>query len=455
MPIDPKKVSKKMEKLREKEIRAQRTLSDMRKLWEKQSLKDSLYNDDGKGNKVPRASDIDQGSHHDFGYIAKGYVIPDCYLLSDLMGLAKNNPRFIQDKLIQTTGNDNIVNVWFFETKLDFVTKRKSDIYNTTKVIFSPSGSKKSYSVSKDEALKWKTSHSALWPVVIEIAYAKYIKEKCYDKSYTQVAGKSTAEPESPPKKKPRKSDTTDSSAPKTEDLELRKIYEIGFSSRSLTELTGATSRMKSFTFPATEIKAFEDKYSPQALKVYDEIQKKLRSNKIISIVFKNLNRRGNNDIAFGVVSLAINLKSDPNGIINALTSKGVLTEKKYTEWLTKNKLTLEKLKTASDKICEQFILENVDFEKYFKLSKSKSGLSNNHAYLVLGTIESNGYKYILLRNPHKLKTKIDYSSKIKKLPKIVKLPKEIDMEKNECMMELNHFFKYSALIEYNKTPII
>ncbi len=77
----------------------------------------------------------------------------------------------------------------------------------------------------------------------------------------------------------------------------------------------------------------------------------------------------------------------------------------------------------------------------------------------MVGCKEFNGYKYVIIANPHGIMTKIDYTHKIEKLrkkeklPREIKTPQDIDNEHGECAMELNHFYKKLYNIEYEYDP--
>lgn len=73
----------------------------MKKRWETHNLRDSLHNTDQHGSRLPKVSDIDQGSASDLDYLFEGSEIEDCYLLANLMGLAQRNPRYITSELIK------------------------------------------------------------------------------------------------------------------------------------------------------------------------------------------------------------------------------------------------------------------------------------------------------------------------------------------------------------------
>lgn len=447
MPINSKEISNEIEAMEKENASEKPNRKNRKELWKTQSLKDSLYNDDGKGNKIPRDSDIDQGSPRNLKYIIKYYELGNCFLLTDLMGLVRKNPKFITEKLI-TVKKDNEVKVILYETKKP-IFKFKG---NTIEVENIPD-SKKSYSVTKDEALKWKTSHKALWPVVIEIAYAKHIKELT--------------------KKNTNSSDDVDL----LQDLRYL-ARQGGTSALALAQLTGKTSRkvyyqnydinqlqnfkkykgidektkkqIKSFKGNDTsDIKKFPNKYSDYALKIYNKIQKKLKKNKIITVAFKDKTPyTDNSTISLMVINLANEVQK--NGKYTLYGLNNIFKEKDYEKWLNEHNLTLDKLEGQPYEICKQFVLDTADLTELPKISKTKIGIEADHGYLVLDTLEHEGYKYIVLKNPHQMTTAINYK-KSSKLPPEVKLPEQIDKVKNECMMELNHFYKKLASIDYDK----
>ncbi len=431
-------------------------------------------------------------SYSHLNYVLKGYGLNDCFLLADLMGIAKNNPDFIQNTLIKIK-NDNEVEVGLYETKPPIIKATE----NMVKITFESTGSKNFYSVSKSEALNWKTSHSALWPVVIEIAYAKHLKNiAAGDSKKVEESLKTTMRPVI--KRQVEEAFKAFGITPTPENIEseiesvisaamqellkdninLRDLLKGGGSSAlALTHLTGAKSNQRLYgidnvigenikkTFKGVDtstIKPFPNQYSDAVLKIYDKIKNKLESKKVVIVGFKGpsalptsiLNFSGspktdNADIALAVIGLANSLKKDSATTMSQLVSNDLL-KKNYTDWLNANKLDFKKLGSTTDENRKKFILENVNFEKNLKISKTKTGISAAHAYLAVGTLEHEGYKYIILRNPNSVKTKIDYK-KSSKVPKEVKLPEEIDRSKNECMMELNHFYKKLNAISYSK----
>ena len=492
MSIDSKKILKKAQKMKEENDSAKVKRKAKKELWKTQTLKDSLYNDEGDGKKIPRVSDIKQVSYDHFNYVLKGYGLNDCFLLADLMGIAKNNPDFIQNTLIKIEKDDE-VEVGLYETKPPIIKATE----NMVKITYESTGSKKFYSVSKSEALNWKTSHSALWPVVIEIAYAKHLKNiAAGDPKKVEESLKNAIRPVMEPQVeeafKARGVDPTPeqieteielvASAAVQEllkdNINLRDLFKGGgFSALALTHLTGAKSKQRLYGIDSvidenikkifkgvdtSTIKPFPNEYSGAVLKIYDKIKKKLESNKIVIVGFKgsstlptsilnssDLPKTDNEDVALAVIGLINSLKKDSKTTIRGLISQDIL-KTTYKDWLATNKLDFEKLKSTTDENRKKFILENVDFGKKFKISKTKTGIIAAHAYLVVGTLEHEGHKYIILRNPNSVKTKIDYK-KSSKVPKEVKLPEEIDRSKNECMMELNHFYKKLNSIDYNK----
>ncbi len=96
----------------------------------------------------------------------------------------------------------------------------------------------------------------------------------------------------------------------------------------------------------------------------------------------------------------------------------------------------------------KEFIFETVDLDKIVKISKTQKGIAAAHAYLVVDVLEHKGYKYIVIKNPYGMKIKFNYK-KSTKIPKEVELPEQAP-EKTEAMMELSHFYKKIAALDYD-----
>ena len=397
--------------------------------------------------------------------------------------------------------NDNKVEVCFYKPKEPTI-KIKG---NATKITYTPSSKKFHCSVKKDEVIKditkWKTSHKALWPVVIEIAYAKYqvyrtnqfMLNNCIDelvdhelqgwiKMHQYMIDFSYSKKDVPKdmitsiREKIIKSFK---GCPEAE--KLRNKLNWGIPAATLMNLTGKTSshvtfqnlgkdiiemiekyfksvkeetisQLKSFDdIDKSNIKKFSTKeYDGPVLAVYNKIQNKLKQNKIITVGFKNTTPQkiDNSLIALKVLLLITDLKNKGKDVI--LTYSNIFKKDKYEKWLNENHLTLDDLKDQSNETLKKFVLETADLTKKSIISKTKTGIGSGHAYLVLDALEHEGYKYIVLKNPYQITTKIDYK-KSSKLPPEVKLPEQIDKAKNECMMELNHFYKKLAAIDYDK----
>lgn len=483
-------ILKKISKLEDENKKVKLARSELEKKWKSGTLKECLYNTYKDGIGVPSVSDIDQGSYSNLDYIFQKNMLADCFLLTNLMGLAKNNPKLITSELIKIK-SDNEVEVGFYEVERfqDTDTKElesQAKVNLTAK--FSKEGStRKYYSVKKDEAINWKTSHNALWPVVVEIAFAKFIQDSVKNSEDQQKILKSKLEEtiiialkddemidEDELKKR------VDAALAKalSKDADFRQFLGVGgIAAQTLTALTGKDCTQKALIYieglnergvTEGQSKAFPEKgYSTQEINIYNGIESKLKSKKIITVSFKGHSPAvaGMSDTqtdaqvfkadakqkAITVMGLVIKLKSDSaERTVEALIQINALEKQKYKNWLKKHKLTsLGELKKADDDIIKSFVLETVDFTKLIKISKTKKGVGARHAYLILGTQECGGYKYIILKNPHDIKTKINYS-KSKKLPKTIELPTEIDREKNECSMELGHFCKKLNTIGYD-----
>lgn len=503
MPIDKNEVIKAMNEMKEENTKNKPIRKARKEMWKQQSLKDSLYNDEN-GQKIPRISDIDQGSDSKLNYILKQHFINDCFLLTNLMGLAKTRPNFILNELIKIK-NDDEVEVLLYKHKL--IPKIKDKEHSIT-IIFEPDG-KVSYSVTKNEALNWKTSHKALWPVVIEIAYAKLLKDVALqNKEEVEKQMRTTLRPilEQQIREKLKllldEVDFSDEEINKSvdklidnalqeiqsENLNLRDLLKGGgTASVALTNLTGVKSKTKGFIIPENlitdelrqqikkfkgfdtkDIKTFSGEYSPQAIKIFNNILKNLRNKKIITVSFKGVNpalelsklrnsdlpKTDNQDIALAMLGIAKALKYNAKAQVDKLLYQGMIKKEDLDKWLKDNNFDfVEELEDATKDIREKFALDMVDFDKQFKISKTKTCIGAAHGYLVDGTFEYEGYNYVVLRNPHNLKTNIDYtkSEKLKEKLKEIKLPEQLNKEKNECIMELNNFVKKLSQISYDK----
>ena len=161
-------ISDEINKMIEKNALLQAQKHDRKEAWRSQTLVQSLYNGE---NNLPSINDINQAGY-DLEYYDKGYPIGDCYLLAVLMGLVNQRPEFIKNTLIKEK-NENEVEVTFHGVKVN-TSKLEIENGDINLLNCEPDGKTYTYSVTKEEAIKWKTAHKALWPAVIEIALAKY-----------------------------------------------------------------------------------------------------------------------------------------------------------------------------------------------------------------------------------------------------------------------------------------
>lgn len=249
-------------------------------------------------------------------------------------------------------------------------------------------------------------------------------------------------------------------------DERLRSVYHGGLlPSWALTVLTGVDSKtmlgLPEFRdVDGSPRKAFSTKgYSDQELKIYNRIEKELKLNKVVSVGFKGDKLSGkpqklsDSEVAAYVITLSRGLKANAKGCVKCLLDEGFIPLMRGMNWFGKHDMAPEDLQVATDEERRKFILDNVDIEKFGRVSKTKSGIYGQHTYLILDTIEHGGYKYIIFKNPHNEKTKIDYR-KSHKLPPKISLPQEISRAKNECMMELGDFCERVASITYSKGDI-
>jgi len=478
-------IQKAAEKMIEKDEYFRQIRTEKSMLWNSQSLEASLYNkEDGK--IAPRSSDIDQGSSYNLEYMANSQM-NNCVLLACLMNLAKSRPEFIMNDLIKIK-NENEVEVTLYEPNEDSPKEKVKD--GLINVSLANSNSKKTFIVSKEEALNWKTSHRALWPVVVEIAFAKCLKECKLKKGkevlnnteyinkvvnrliekFEEAAGEKCNDEN---RKELLKIfvDSISEETLKLEECSLRYAFGNGMvSAEVLNMLTGERSKAKSFIVPPgpieiakdeetykmlkefkkpniVSVKAFQSKeYHPEILKVYNKIKQKLESKNIVIATFKNVSdAKIKKDVASIAIRILINAdfaKSDTADFIECCKEGNILNQEAYEKWTSKNDLKTVKDFSISDAV--KFVLEIVDFQKAYeeiKISKTKSFILNDHAYFISDVFSYEGYNYLVLEDPHQLGTKIDYT-KSKKLPDGLKLPDDSKLKSNQFFIELNDFYR-------------
>lgn len=403
------------------------------------TLQDLLYNEIN-GKKMPCSTDIVQKPDNYINYSMKHYALNDCYLLAPLIHLAKNEPTFIMEKLIETTADKNKVKIHLFDPNFDDFEckfgKTKSPPYKTVVV-----------EVTKDEAIRWKSAHKAFWPIVIEIAFAKALS-------------------------KSRKRDLLSS------DFSNRdSVLDGGISSLAYTILTGRQAKIP--TGKKTVDKPFEkETYSPQVLELYNKINKCLESKKMVCASFYGKTDKEMMDIGLLTVGYKRYQKEIQNSFKELIEEykKDPESCRSYQISLLNHFLTNVNNKEPSN-LMEEFKKFKFDisspkqqkalFDAFLKVVKLvdkipknyKTGIYRDHAYCVVGCKEYDGYKYVIIANPHGTMTKIDYTHKIEKLRKEgkllreIKTPQDIDNEHGECAMELNHFYKKLDSIEYEYDP--
>lgn len=336
-------------------------------------LVDLLYG----GEKISKASDIVQSTYDNLDYILEDYVISDCYLLVNLISLAKKDPKEIT-QLIKPK-NNNEVSVRFYEAMVETI----NDSGDTCEVSFKATSKTKEYSVTKDEALNWKTCHKVLWPVVMEIAYAKHLEFTFKDKIFVQnllpILG-------------------TDVTGRKIEEAykgDFRHLLGELVSALTMVHLLGGKSAEKRYK-KANNIKKFSEKgkYNTESEAMYNLIMKKLGQSKIINVSFRDGNKANKNDAkkhGLTVISLADSFIKNPENL------KGKIVfhqgKEKVAKWLTTNKISnLDKLCTNKNK--DKLLNFIVDlWPKYTVTSKTQRGIITGHSYLITDAFEYEGYK--------------------------------------------------------------
>ena len=443
--------------------------SQQRKLFwsdKKRTLKELLYNEKN-GDTEPRNTDVAQQSTGETIFDMND-VISDCYLLALLMSVARKHPDRIK-KLIKVK-SDNRVDIGFHG-----LTAATSEDKSKIKYKFKPTSKIYNYSVTKDEALNWKTYHKALWPVVIEIAYAKHIQAVHSGDIKHHILYLLKLD---------RKLIPNNSKS-------LKDLLNFGVSSITNAEIFGESSVQEVYLRnldPSILRQMDKDtvdeiienspkfrkfKYSPESDKIFDKIKTKIDQGLFVTATFK---KSKNNDIFIGDSEDGLSIKvyehfiklHDSKKLQESKIKKYYL--KGYEErqkWLEANGIPSfdglfvdRKVKNGFKVNLLNFISLFIDLRKYTQnhlisgaVSKTKTGVYGDHVYAVVAYVEKDGYKYLILRNPHDTRTKIDYT-KSKKLPRTVRLPVEMsdNLDKNECMMELNHFCKYLLGLGYGKS---
>lgn len=390
------------------------------------SLVERLYNEIGN-KKVPRVSDVVQSSYDNLDYVFGYLSIEDCYLLANLISLVKKGSNNITELIKINNNNPNEVYVEFYSADCTEITQ---DTPLELEVTFKAVGSKRSYKVTLEEALDWKTCHKALWPVVIEIAYVKHLDDvwNLVSEKMLSALGNRLQILCSP---------------------DPRKRLGALVSALAMVHLVGGTAVQRIFLPGANkEFKKFATKdYNSKALDLYNLIETKLRNNKCVTASFQNGNKKkiDTDKVASAAISRAKSWKNNPQKFEQLYSSR---PSAKY--WMDKNKIKPEELAKKSEDYIKDFILDTCVGSE---ISKTKLGIHTAHEYAVVDVDTEDGYKYVVIRNTHDIRTKIDYRKSIKDLAKIkeVKLPADIP-DRNECKMELNHFMKKLASINYGNS---
>ncbi len=467
-------VLEEINKILEKNLSLQTQKHDRKKIWKNQTLVESLYN--GK-NRLPSVKDIDQGGN-DLKYDEKKYCIGNCYLLSALMGLAHQRPEFIKNTLIKEK-NENEVEVTIHGIKINNSEKQSNSVAFTQ--TFEPNGKTYTYSVTKDEALKWKTTHKALWPVVVEIAFAKYLNDleienltensELASKEILEMIERDLKEITDADKIKKIKEDYDElkeaiyKNKLKTllikkfkQELEnninaLRKLFMGYLHSKALTHLTGAKTVDK--VFDIKDYKNFAkfktSNYNPEVIQEYHYLKNQFNSDKVISVSLFHGRKNYSEALCKSIIDITKNIKFKNKNKIKKLFESLNIEPEKYLKWLKTHGIdNLDNLSGSNPSFIIESIIQNLPDDTINYISKTKHGIVQNHCYTVTNLFEYGGYKYITLRNPHQTRSKVFYD-KSSKLTSQIDLPKDIlnSLDENEFIIELNHFWKYLDLISY------
>lgn len=339
-----------------------------------------------------------------------------------------------------------------------------------------PEDKAESISVTKDEVLKWgKIRHKALWPVVIEIAYAKFRKNhKIVDlttinvekiKNYIQEEIKHKSKYKGLPEIKIK-----EIIEEKFKTKELKEILDGGLEEFTLVNLTGEFIQMfnnlcdrlnrlnedidlkkfptslegkANYTHEVNEtfkkiVTHLKNKKAVTAsilpFSKYDKkfnknrSQKNLNISKYFSLNFKSILKENASDYAIdkSIENFFEQVPFMEDKLIKWCDKKG--TEQNFE--ILKNKKSKEEIKEAlktifkrtssveeRENLFKEISSKVIDFEKFGKIE----GMFTGHAYAVVDAFEDlAGYKYIVIKNPHGNLTRINYT-KSKKLKELIK----------------------------------
>ncbi len=339
-----------------------------------------------------------------------------------------------------------------------------------------PEDKAESISVTKDEVLKWgKIRHKALWPVVIEIAYAKFRKNhKIVDlttinvekiKNYIQEEIKHKSKYKGLPEIKIK-----EIIEEKFKTKELKEILDGGLEEFTLVNLTGEFIQMfnnlcdrlnrlnedidlkkfptslegkANYTHEVNEtfkkiVTHLKNKKAVTAsilpFSKYDKkfnknrSQKNLNISKYFALNFKSILKENASDYAIdkSIENFFEQVPFMEDKLIKWCDKKG--TEQNFE--ILKNKKSKEEIKEAlktifkrtssveeRENLFKEISSKVIDFEKFGKIE----GMFTGHAYAVVDAFEDlAGYKYIVIKNPHGNLTRINYT-KSKKLKELIK----------------------------------
>lgn len=348
------------------------------------STKDNVNQFTHTDNWVPSVQDIKQG------------YLRDCYLLSTLLALIESgNTNIIKNCFIKSEGNK--VTLRFF--KLKVIVKEKVDDYYVYKII--PTDRieitvNKTILVDPSQQKNIANKTNAAWVNLFEKAFTIYKNTKgCVVSGDIGTYCKSQLFVNSWYSK--NKSFPTNSGI-------VASVQDInnGYGSIAMAAITGKTAKFKEIPynrnllgkkFPAYTTQSNTNRYHPNANKLYEMFDKKLKKGNIITV-----NTRSND------------FKKLPTDI--------------KTIW----QVTPPPPNTP----------------------KNHPSLIPDHAYAMVTSVEEDNdhYKYINLRNPH-MNGSVDYSIN----PQTNKRGRIItpSPEKGKLKMELNDFIKYFGYYEIGK----
>lgn len=390
----------------------------------------------GKPRGLPSPKDINQRSDR-----------ANCYMLAPLISLARNNPKFIKNELINIKDGEAAVKLYRCTRPRGRADKH---IYRV--------GDEVKFNVTREDIERWKSGsaerHRANWVNAVEFAYAK-LMAKSYGGKPEQVFEKGSAH-----------------------------------STEALVILTGKTAE-----YSRDDISHYDDEKRDRAIRKKDRFHfphkfpKGAKYNKYCTDTYNKICEvLGKREIVVAEFQCVDEDKLSRKKLNNALKSDSQFKAtfekllRKFCDdkdnqsyiWAKLSKYDCHKFLKSIKTIFIEKVVNNESFRnsnefktiwkeklanwlsKYRYISsvcEKTLGLITNHAYSVVNCFEKDGYRYITLQNPYNEPTSIDYSASKYQPRTLPKPPVHPDgtTAPNLFNMELAHFCKHLRYLNYTQ----